>query len=212
MDFSATLSGGFIRILHRPPTPPELERFSRYLWLLLQWNRAHRLTGYKQPAEIAEKLFLDSLYFLQWVPPGSPRVLDLGAGAGIPGLPMKIVEPGIRLTLVEVRRRRLSFLSAVVRELGLKGVSVLSGRAEALIQAQLELGGAFDVVVTRAMGPLRSVLPLAMAFVRPGGLFIASGPPAGKPLPPLPRDPPHHWESLPAAGKTSRRFLIVEKS
>jgi 16S rRNA (guanine527-N7)-methyltransferase len=125
---------------------------------------------------------------------------------------MKIVEPGIRLTLVEVRRRRLSFLSAVVRELGLKGVSVLSGRAEALLKAQRELGGAFDVVVTRAMGPLRSVLPLAMAFVRPGGRFIASGPPAGKPLPPLPRDPPHHWESLPAAGKTSRRFLIVGKS
>mgnify|MGYP001574171878 CR=1 FL=1 len=92
---------------------------------------------------------------------------------------MKIVEPGIRLTLVEVRRRRLSFLSAVVRELGLKGVSVLSGRAEALLKAQRELGGAFDVVVTRAMGPLRSVLPLAMAFVRPGGRFIASGPPAG---------------------------------
>lgn len=212
MDFTEALTRGFNRILHRPPSPPELEAFSRYLRLLLQWNRAHDLTAYKKPVDIAEKLFVDSFYFLRWVPPGSPRILDLGAGSGIPGLPMKLVEPGIRLTLVEARRRRTSFLSAVVRELRLEGVAVLTGRGEVLIETDPALAGAFDAVVARAVGPLPRVLPVAMAFLRPGGRFISSGPPAGKPLPPLPPGLPHRWESLPAPGKVIRRFLIVEKS
>lgn len=212
MDFSVVLSGGFLEILHRPPTPLELEGFSRYLGLLLQWNRAHRLTGYKHPAEIAEKLFLDSLLFLRWLPPGRPRVLDLGAGAGIPGLPLKIVEPAIRLTLLEARRRRVSFLSAVVRDLGLEGVSILAGRAESLIVSNPELRGSFDAVVTRAVGPPGSILLVVLAFLRLGGRFIASGPPAGKPLPLLPPGTPHRWETVPTPGRTRRRFLIVEKS
>ena len=204
---------GFSRILERPPSQPELVAFSRYLALLLQWNRAHHLTGYKSPAEIVEKLFLDSLFFLRWVPPGGAAVLDLGAGAGIPGLSMKIVEPGISLTLVEARRRRVSFLTTVVRELGLAGVVILSGRAEALIDSTPGLRAAFDVVVTRAAGPLGAIYPLAMAFLRPGGRFIASGPPAGKAPSPLPPGTPHRWESIPAMVRTgSRRFLIVEKS
>lgn len=213
MGFAEVLARGFTQILHRPPSRSEREAFSRYLSLLLQWNRAHRLTGYKSPGDIAERLFLDSLLFLQWVPPGSARVLDLGAGAGIPGLPMKIVEPRLRLTLLEARRRRVSFLTTVVRELGLEGVSVLSGRAEALLESDAGLRAAFDIVVARAVGPLSSILPLALAFLRPRGQLVASGPPAGKPLPPLPRDTPHHWESVPRMGEiASRRFLIVEKA
>ncbi len=213
MAFPEGFSRGFSRILERPPSQPELQAFTRYLALLLQWNRAHHLTGYKSPVEIVEKLFLDSLFFLRWVPPGSAAVLDLGAGAGIPGLPMKIVEPGISLTLLEARRRRVSFLSTVVRELGLAGVVILSGRAEALIDSTPGLRTAFDVVVTRAAGSLGAIYPLAMALLRSGGLFIASGPPAGKAPSPLPPGTPHRWEFMPAMASTGgRRFLIAEKS
>lgn len=212
IDFREVFSRGFVQILNRPPSRSEVEVFSRYLALLLQWNRAHPLTGYKRPGDIAEKLFLDSLFFLRWLPPGGLRVLDLGAGAGIPGLPLKIVEPAIRLTLLEARRRRVSFLSAVVRDLRLEGVSILAGRAESLIVSDPELRGSFDAVVTRAVGPPGSILPVALAFLRLGGRFIASGPPAGKPLPLLPPGTPHRWEAVPTPGRTRRRFLIVEKS
>jgi len=211
--FPEVLARGFNQILQRPPSPAEAEAFSRYLRLLLQWNRVQHLTSYRRPADIAEKLFLDSLLFLRWVPPGRARVLDLGAGAGIPGLPLKIVKPEITLTLVEARRRRVSFLTAVVRELALEGVSVLEGRAEDLVEVDPGLRGAYDAVVTRAVAPLPSILPLAMAFLRPGGRFIASGPPAGKPLPALPRDTPHRWESVPAPARVGKRlFLLVEKA
>lgn len=213
MDFPEVLSRGFKQTLQRPPSPAEVDAFSRYLRLLLQWNRVQHLTSYRRPADIAEKLFLDSLLFLRWVPPGRARLLDLGAGAGIPGLPLKIVKPEITLTLVEARRRRASFLTAVVRELALDGVSVLAGRAEDLLEADPGLRAAFDAVVTRAAGPLPSILPLAMAFLRPGGRFIASGPPVGKPLPTLPRDTSHRWESVPVPGKVGKRlFLLVERT
>ena len=138
--------------------------------------------------------------------------MDLGAGAGIPGLPMKIVEPGIRLTLVEARRRRTSFLGAVVRELRLEGVSILAGRAEALLESESGVAGAFDVVVTRAAGPPGLILPVAMAFLGPSGRFIASGPPTARPLPPLPPGTSSRWESVPTGGQAQRRFLIVEKA
>lgn len=213
MDFPEVLSRGFTQILERPPCPAEVDAFSRYLRLLLQWNRVQHLTSYRRPAEIVEKLFLDSLLFLRWVPPGRARLLDLGAGAGIPGLPLKIVKPEITLTLVEARRRRASFLTAVVRELALDGVSVLAGRAEDLLEADPGLQAEFDVVVTRAVGPLPSILPLAMAFLRSGGRLIASGPPVGKPLPTLPRDTIYRWESAPAPGKIGKRlFLLVERT
>ncbi|MBI3028116.1 MAG: 16S rRNA (guanine(527)-N(7))-methyltransferase RsmG [Candidatus Rokubacteria bacterium] len=212
-DFLEVLSRGFNQILQRPPSPAEAEAFSRYLRLLLQWNRVQHLTSYRRPADIVEKLFLDSLLFLRWVPPGPARVLDLGAGAGIPGLPLKIVKPEITLTLVEARRRRVSFLTAVVRELCLEGVSVLEGRAEDLVEAASELRSAFDAVVTRAAAPLPSIFPVAMAFLRPGGWFIASGPPVGKALPRLPPDTPCRWESVSTHAKIGKRlFLLVEKA
>ncbi len=212
-ELSEALSRGFVWLLQRVPSPEELQAFSRYLFLLLEWNRAHHLTGYRTAHEITEKLFLDSLLFLRWMKPEAWRVLDLGAGAGIPGIPMRIVEPRIKLTLLEARRRWSSFLAVAVRELGLEGAKVESGRAEKLLASRPALRGAFDIVVTRAVGPIRSILPLALDFLTPGGRLISSGPPVGKPLPSLPLGLPHRWESIPAGSKAiSRRFLIIEKS
>ena len=212
-DFAGVLTRGFVRILHRPPSPVELEAFARYLTLLLQWNRSQRLTGYREPERIAEKLFLDSLLFLRWIDAGPIRLLDLGAGAGVPGLPIKIVEPQIKLTLLEARRRRVSFLLTAVRGLQLEEVRVLHGRAEVLIRVDPSLAGAFDAAVTRGAGPLPTILPLALLFLKPGGHFVASGPPLEKRTPLLPPEIPHEWVTVPALdNRTPRRFLVVTKS
>lgn len=212
-EFSEALAQGFVSLLGRAPAPEEHLAFSRYLALLLQWNRAQRLTGYRSPHEITCKLFLDSLRFLRWLQPGGGEVLDLGAGPGIPGVPLKIVEPKLHLTLLEARRRRVSFLATVVRELGLNDVRLLHGRAEKLIDSEPGLRGSFDAVVTRGAGPLESVLPIALAFLRPGGRFVGSGPPVGKPTPLVHLSVPHHWELLAAKGGVGgRRFLIAEKT
>lgn len=209
----AALSQGFEAVLGRPVLASEEQAFSRYLSSLLTWNRIHRLTSYREPREIASRLFVDSLLFLRWVPPGGNELLDLGAGAGIPGIPLRIVEPRIRLTLLEARRKRHSFLSNVVRELGLTDVRVLLGRAEALLETEPRLIGAFDLVVLRAAGPLEAMIPVSLRFLKSGGRLIASGPPAGKPLPSLPAEVTHRWETVKCKGLPwPRRFVIVEKA
>jgi 16S rRNA (guanine(527)-N(7))-methyltransferase RsmG len=100
-------------------------------------------------------------------------VADLGSGAGVPGVPLKIVRPELRVTLIESRERRASFLSAVVRELGLQDCRVVGRRAEDVDLVDRS----HDVVVVRCAGDLTGVVPVAAALVRAGGLVIASGPP-----------------------------------
>ena len=105
---------------------------------------------------------------------------DLGSGAGLPGIPIKIVRPDVVVTLIESRERRASFLAAVVRELRLEQVRVMNARAE---QAATEEPGSFGAVVVRCAGDLRHVMPVAAKLVAPGGVVVAAGPPATRPLP-----------------------------
>ncbi|MBI4635291.1 MAG: 16S rRNA (guanine(527)-N(7))-methyltransferase RsmG [Candidatus Rokubacteria bacterium] len=147
--------------------------------LLIKWQKTHRLVGSTEPRWIVENLFLDSLLYLKVLPMPLGSLLDLGSGAGFPGVPIKIVEPGVRLTLLEARRRRASFLAAVVRELRLERVEVLNARAEGVAA---DLAGRFDAVVMRCAGRLEPLMALANEFVRPGGVVVASGPPTPKPL------------------------------
>jgi 16S rRNA (guanine527-N7)-methyltransferase len=170
-----------IRVLTgRPATASEILRFTRYLDLLVLWNRTQRLTGLRSAAEMVHHLFQDSLLFLARLPQGALRMVDIGAGAGIPGIPLGLIRPDIDVTLVESKRKRVSFLATVKRELDLSGVTVLEGRAEDLLRSQSsQLAGTFDVVITRAVGPLPTLLPTAMGYLRTGGMFLAAGPPAG---------------------------------
>lgn len=195
----------------RSPTPRELGAFSAYLALLLEWNRVYSLTGYREPATIVQKLFLDSLLFLRLIPPQTLRLLDIGSGAGIPGIPLKIIEPALSLTLIEARRRRTSFLTAVVRKLALERVQVLLGRAESLIEADPSLEGQFDAVVTRAAGPVERVTPLALRFLKRGGRFVASGPPMTKRAGGSTTGGSWQVVTIPVTG-LRRRFLVVEKN
>ncbi len=165
--------------LGRPLTSEEADQFLKYLTLLVKWQRVHRLVGSADPGWIVEELFLDSLLFLKVLPAIFGHLADVGSGAGIPGVPIKIVRRELELVLIESRQRRASFLSSVVRELGLAGVRVLNARAE---DAPGDLVGRFDVVVLRCAGDLRLLMPAARRLLAPGGLVVASGPPDARPL------------------------------
>ena len=168
----------------RPAGPEDRRRFQTYLDLFLRWNRTHRMTALTSAAAIVRDLFIDSLLFLALLPPRPLALLDIGAGAGIPGLPLGLADSGIALTLVEARRKRVSFLLAAQRDLDLRDVAVKEGRAEALLEQEPDLAGAFDVVVARSVGPAEALLPLARRYLKVGGLFLVTGPPD-----PLPREP-----------------------
>jgi 16S rRNA (guanine527-N7)-methyltransferase len=195
-----TLAAGARAILGRALESHELESFARYLRLLQKWQRVHRLVGSIEPEWVVENLFLDSLLFLRVLPAGATSAADIGSGAGFPGIPIGIVRPGMQVALIESRRRRASFLSEVVRDLGLTGVRVLGGRVESFVD---EVAGSFDVAVMRCAGGPEELLPIASRLVVPGGRIVLSGPPSPGVLPGV------EWVEVPGvrSGRT-RRFGV----
>lgn len=127
-------------------------------------------------------------------------MLDVGSGAGLPGLPLKIVRPTLRLTMVESRQRRASFLSTAARELALADVRVIADRLESSVR---ELADSFDAVVARCAGDLGYLFGVGAHLVRVGGIVIASGPPEEHPL------PVGRWITVPGVAKSeTRRFAV----
>ena len=198
-----TLASGAEQILERPLTQVQIESFSKYLELLTKWQKAQRLVGSAEPGWIVENLFLDSLLFLKVLPMATQSLVDIGSGAGIPGLPIKIVEPSLAVTLVESRQRRVSFLRAVVRELGLGGVEVIGERLENLVD---RLRGRFDVATMRCSGDPASIVPVALEIVKPGGTVVA----AGSPDPATGAKASRVDVPDPVRGRT-RRFLVWQR-
>jgi len=182
----------FPALLGRSATTVERKAFDRYADLLIHWNRTHHLTSLLTRAAIGRGLFLDSLLFKALMPAEAKRVVDIGAGAGIPGIPLRIVDPALSLTLVEARRKPVSFLHALVRELDLKDIGVHHSRAEDLVAELPELLGKYDIVLTRSVGLTPRLIRSAMRYLRQGGQLLASGPPAGSSLPKP--DWPGHFE------------------
>ena len=198
------LSRGARAILDRPLSERETGQFDNYMILLNKWQRTQRLAGSAEPGWVVENLLLDSLLFLRVLPPSLTSLLDLGSGAGIPGIPIKIVAPGVKLVLVESRRRRASFLSTVVRELGLVETRVVAGRAEDFMG---ELAGRFDAVVMRCAGDTETLLPTAVRLVSPAGVVVASGPPKPKAA------PMGEWVTVEGgAHGGTRTFLVCRKN
>jgi len=198
-----TLANGAEAVLGRVLDERERDKFSKYLTLLLKWQKAHRLVGSDDPMWIVEHLFLDSLLFLRVLPSSVRTLADLGSGAGLPGLPIKIVRPDLDVVLIESRRRRAMFLTSVVRAMQLEGVRVLEGRVEGFVS---ELGGTFHAVVMRCAGDIEVMLPVAAELVSDAGIVIASGPPKQKPL------SVGEWVAVPGLRRgTSRRFATYVK-
>lgn len=180
-DLMAALSA----LAGRTATPEDRRAFQRYLDLFIRWNRVHRMTALDSPAAIVRDLFLDSLLYLALLPAGPLKVVDIGAGAGVPGLPLRLADRRIQLTLIDSRRKRVSFLLAACRELALSDVTVREGRAEELVRSEPMLSAVFDVVVTRAAGPIASLVPVTMQFLKYGGILLAASSPGSPPCAPL---------------------------
>jgi 16S rRNA (guanine527-N7)-methyltransferase len=194
------LSSGASAILKRPLSPRERDDFSKYLSLLLKWQKAHRLVGSSDPMWIVEHLFLDSLLFLKLLPSSVQTLGDVGSGAGLPGLPIKIVRRELDVTLIESRRRRAMFLTTAIRAMKLDGARVAEGRVESLGE---ELRGRLDAVVMRCAGDVEEMIPAAAALVSGSGIVIASGPPKPKPL------SIGEWTTVPGVRPgSSRRFVV----
>jgi 16S rRNA (guanine527-N7)-methyltransferase len=199
----ALLAHGAAAILGRQLASKERDQFDKYLDLLARWQRVHRLVGSADPVWIVEHLLLDSLLFLKLLPSRTRSLLDLGSGAGLPGIPIKIVRSEVEVTLVESRRRRASFLSTAVRELGLRGAHVMADRAE---ERLAELEERFDAVVMRCAGDLGEMIPFAARLVNAQGLVICAGPPRPKPL------SLGDWVEIPGLGPgVTRRFAVYQR-
>lgn len=151
----------------------QLDMFSRYSSLLTQWNEKMNLTAVTDSDGIAVKHFLDSVLPLYHVDfSGVKTIADIGTGAGFPGLPIKIMRTDMELTLVDSLNKRISFLNAVIDELGLEKVTCIHGRAEELGH-KAELRGSFDAVVSRAVANMTVLCEYCLPFVKTGGMFVA---------------------------------------
>jgi 16S rRNA (guanine527-N7)-methyltransferase len=195
----------------RQASDRQRQQFRTYLDMLVRWNRVQRLTGLREPAAIVQQLFQDSLLFLACIPSGTRAVADIGAGAGIPGIPLAIVRPDMSMTLIEAKRKRASFLRTVKRELNAQNISVIEGRAGQMA-SEAVLKDSFDVVVARAVGSLADLFPIAMGYLKAGGVFIASGPPKGvlRSGNDIPRGIERRAINIPELG-SSRVFLTATK-
>ena len=140
-----------------------IDQLGVYLDLLLRWNERLNLTAIRTSEAIVERHFGESLFLARHLPPATRTLLDLGSGAGFPGLPVQLALPELKVTLAESQQKKASFLREVVRELDLS-TEVWSSRAETLPAART-----FDVVAMRAVDNTPAALRLARRLVSPGG-------------------------------------------
>lgn len=142
-----------------------------YLALLARWNRTYNLTAVRDPHDMVGKHLLDSLAMHTYVDAIAARggaLADLGTGAGLPGIPLAIVKPGLRVTLVESAGKKARFMREALRQLGLKDARVAESRIEALAEP-----GAFDAITARALATLPLILELGGHLLKPGGVLLA---------------------------------------
>ena len=170
-----TLRAGAARLgLHL--TPEQLGLFLLYRDILLDWNQRTNLTAVTGPSQVERLLFLDSLTIVSALParPSTEglRLLDVGSGSGIPGLPLKIVLPHLSVTLLEATGKKARFLEHVAERLALTGVNVLNARAEDLAR-QPDHRERYDIVVARALAPMPALAELCLPFAHAGGIVIA---------------------------------------
>ena len=142
----------------------------RYGELLVETNKVMNLTAITDPEEIASLHFLDSAALLTLEDFRNKSVVDVGTAAGFPGLPLRILEPTIRLTLLDSLGKRIQFLNRVCQELDLTDVACVHGRAEEFAAEHRE---SFDLAVSRAVAALPVLCELCLPLVRPGGKFLA---------------------------------------
>ncbi len=150
----------------------QLDQFTRYAEMLLETNKSLNLTAITDPEEVAVKHMVDSLLVYDPERFHNHTIVDVGTGAGFPGLPLKIYDPGMRVTLIDSLQKRLNFLEQVVKDLGLGQVRCTHARAEDAGKDPA-LREKFDVAVARAVAALPVLAEYCLPLVRVGGVFYA---------------------------------------
>ena len=149
----------------------DVEAFDLYLRELLKWNQKINLTAVRSEKGIILKHFLDSLSLYPHLSKPS-SLMDIGSGAGFPGIPLKMVEPSLEVTLIDSVRKKVDFQKHIIRTLGLKGIEAIHGRVQEKEVLQ-SMGGRFEVVISRAFSDLQTLLILSFPFLKKGGIVLA---------------------------------------
>ena len=149
------------------------KRFDRYYELLVEWNKVMNLTGITEYEEVNEKHFVDSLSLVKVIDLNKVEsVIDIGTGAGFPGIPLKIVFPHLKITLLDSLNKRIKFLNTVIEELELEDVVTIHGRAEEFAK-KVDHREQYDLCVSRAVANLSSLSEYCLPYVKVGGNFVS---------------------------------------
>lgn len=150
----------------------QIVQFQKYYELLVSWNEKMNLTAITKKEEVYKKHFVDSVSLIRALDLNQDiKVIDIGTGAGFPGLALKIAFPKLNMTLLDSLQKRITFLNTVIEELGLQGVQTIHGRAEDYAKPTL-LREKYDLCVSRAVANLSTLSEYCLPFVRVGGKFI----------------------------------------
>ena len=151
----------------------QIQQFIRYYEMLVEWNEVMNLTAITEYDEVMKKHFVDSLSLIQTFDVTKKvSVIDVGTGAGFPGLALKIAYPNMKVTLLDSLNKRINFLNAVIEELGLTDVETVHGRAEDFAKPG-KMREKFDLCVSRAVANLTTLSEYCLPFVKVGGEFIS---------------------------------------
>ena len=148
----------------------QLNQFYNYMNILIEWNKVMNLTNITEPEEIIQKHFVDSLTILKSIKEND-SIIDVGTGAGFPGIPIKIVFPETRITLLDSLNKRIKFLEEVINKLELKNIETIHGRAEEVAHNK-KYREKYDIAIARAVAPLNVLSEYLLPFVKIGGYAI----------------------------------------